>query len=224
MKQKVKILGIIVGIVIIIFGGKAAYEGVVASINLRSARSAVDSRNWVKVQTSYQKIQDIKPSIESRTSLQQLEYLVLGDKDSAAGHQEKMKQNYQEALQVDGSMPRINKQIKTVLAEQSDIAVDSNEETSSSSTEKKTSSSSEASVETNWQNASSNGVTNAARVNLANAYNFSDSDVESARSQLKQKFNNVDLYDDTNIKKVMAMSLLNKTSLEVAYQTGGWNN
>lgn len=224
MKQKVKILGIIVGIVIIVFGGKAAYEGVVASINLRSARSAVDSRNWVKAQTSYQKIQDIKPSIESRTSLQQLEYLVLGDKDSAAGHQEKMKQNYQEALQVDGSMPRINKQIKTVLAEQSDIAVDSNEETSSSSTEKKTSSSSEASVETNWQNASSNGVTNAARVNLANAYNFSDSDVESARSQLKQKFNNVDLYDDTNIKKVMAMSLLNKTSLEVAYQTGGWNN
>lgn len=224
MKQKVKILGIIVGIVIIVFGGKAAYEGVVASINLRSARSAVDSRNWVKAQTSYQKIQDIKPSIESRTSLQQLEYLVLGDKDSAAGHQEKMKQNYQEALQVDGSMPRINKQIKTVLAEQSDTAVDSNEETSSSSTEKKTSSSSEASVETNWQNASSNGVTNAARVNLANAYNFSDSDVDSARSQLKQKFNNVDLYDDTNIKKVMAMSLLNKTSLEVAYQTGGWNN
>lgn len=224
MKQKIKILGIILGIIIIVFGGKSIYKGIIVYSNLKDARSAVDNREWVKAQKHYQKIQDTKPSVESRTSLQQLEYLVLGDTDLTAGHKDKMKQNYQDALHVDGSMPRINKQIKAVLASESNSEDESNDQISGSSSSKRktnSSSSSKSSTDTDWQNASSNGTSH---TDLANTYDFSDSDVKAARNQLKQKFNNVDVYDDTNIKKVMAVSLLNKTSLEVAYQTGGWNN
>lgn len=221
MRQKIKILGIIVGIIIIIFGGKSVYKGIVVSNNLKDARSAVDNRDWAKAQKHYQKIQDTKPSVESRTSLQQLEYLVLGDTDLNAGHKDKMKQNYQDALHVDGSMPRINKQIKAALASESGSDAQISNSSSSSKRKANSSSSSKSSTDTTWQNASSNGTSH---TDLANTYDFSDSDVKAARNQLKQKFNNVDVYDDTNIKKVMAMSLLNKTSLEVAYQTGGWNN
>lgn len=230
MKHKLKIIGIIIGLLVVIFGGKTIYAGAAAASNLKEARSAVDGRNWSQAQKKYQKVQDLKPSVESRTALQQLEYLVAGDKDLAAGRLESMQQNYQAALEVDGSLTRINKQINATLKDASNEDDDASVKSSHSSSTKEvssskvSSSSSEKASNSSWQSASSNGGTNSSHIDLANAYDFSDSDVIAARNQLKQKFSNVDLYDDNNIKKVMAMSLLNQTSLEVAYQTGGWNS
>jgi len=229
---------IILSILALIVVGGALFGGFTyitnnksAEENVKAARQAVDQGDWLVAKKYYQKVQNKKPSVEARTALQQLNLLVAGDKATRDKDYETAVNQYNAALKVDGGLARINNKIKEMLpdleAKKNDQKADAKSAKSAANAEVSGSSSvtsasaSKASSSTVWGDASSSSSA-IANGDLASAYDFSAADVAAARAELKSKFSNVDQYDDNNIKKVMAMSLLNKTSLEEAYTSGGW--
>ncbi|MFL1695933.1 hypothetical protein ACJQWY_03845 [Weissella kandleri] len=229
MKNKGRLLLIIILAIIFVWSGQRSVNQLLAQQNIKTARKSVQQADWITAQQAYQKAQARVPSVESRTSLEQLDLLIAGDKAAEAGNLTVMKQDYQRALRVNGGMRRINQRIQAKL-QQNDAEAERSK--ASSATQKKRTSktalakkhpaASDKTETADWSQASSNNLATPS-ANLADAYQFSNADIETARAELARTYPNAENYDDMNIKKVMAMSLLNKTSITEAYQAGGWN-
>lgn len=229
MKNKGRLLLIVFLTIILVWSGQRGVNQWLAHQDIKTARQAVQQDDWITAQQDYQKAQARVPSVESRTSLEQLDLLIVGDKAAKAGHQDVMKQDYQRALHVNGGMHRINQRIQSKLQQYeadvkrdkaSSATHDKRAQNTSSSQNHATASGKNKNVD--WARANSNNLVTPS-ANLADAYQFSSVEIEAARDELVRTYPNAQTYDDTNIKKVMAMSLLNKTSLTEAYQAGGWN-
>ncbi|QNN74917.1 hypothetical protein H9L19_05865 [Weissella diestrammenae] len=229
----IKIVLAVMLIGVFVFGGLTIMNRQQISSDLKSAHQAIDGQQWSAAKRKYTNVQKKAPSAESRTALQQLNLLIAGDKASQKKDYQSAVSQYQAALRVDDGLKRINRQIKKVLPKLEALHKKATQVKKASSTEAgatandKIKDSSKASVSSDTQSSShwSEASSSSEAINhgdLANAYQFSASDVAAARSELKASFNNVDQYDDETIKRVMAMSLLNQTSLETAYSNGGW--
>ncbi|MDR3190142.1 MAG: hypothetical protein LBT80_02915 [Lactobacillaceae bacterium] len=229
-----KVILMIIGVIVVVAVGVGVGLHIstqnTVKADVTSARTALADQNWDEALFYYKAAQKKDPSVEARTAIQQLNYVVKGAHEDAAGNYDEAVEQYNVALKVDGALDRVNNVVKPaviaaeVKAKSAPAKSSSNsddEESDVTSSTSSTASSSKKSSTDEWTDASSTAKSGS--IDLATAFAFTDTQVKAARAELESTVTNVSYYDDNEIKKVMALQIINhESSIQDAYVKGGW--